>query len=98
MKTLDEIKKILEKHKEELKERYGVKEIGVFGSYVSGKQRERRSDLDVLVEFEKRIDFFVFLDLKDELESLLNLKVDLVMKNALKPKIGERILKEVLYV
>ena len=97
MKTLDEIKDTLEKHKEKLKEIYGVKEIGIFGSYISGKQR-KQGDIDILVEFEKEIDFFVFLDLKDELENLLNLKVDLVMKSALKPGIGEQILKEVLYV
>lgn len=97
MKTLDEIKRILEKHREELRKTYGVKEIGIFGSYISGKQR-RRSDIDILVEFEKDIDFFVFLDLKDALESLLNHKIDLVMKSALKPGIGEQILKEVLYV
>jgi len=50
MKTLEEIKKILRQHKTELKEKYGVKEIGIFGSYVRGEQK-KKSDIDILVEF-----------------------------------------------
>jgi predicted nucleotidyltransferase len=50
MKTLEEIKKILKQHKRELKEKYGVKEIGIFGSYVRGEQK-KKSDIDILVEF-----------------------------------------------
>ncbi|MDI6603308.1 MAG: nucleotidyltransferase family protein, partial [Patescibacteria group bacterium] len=50
--TSDEIKQILTEHKEELKEKYGVKEIGIFGSYVRKEQKEE-SDLDILVEFEE---------------------------------------------
>ena len=95
--NLERIESILKEHKEELKEKYQVKEIGIFGSYVTGKQR-KRSDVDILVEFENPIDFFVYLDLKDEVEQLLDIKVDLVMKRALKPKIGERILEETIYV
>ena len=52
MKTLEEIKKILREHKEELKRRFGVKEIGIFGSYVRNEQTEV-SDIDILVDFEK---------------------------------------------
>jgi len=50
-KSLDEIKEILKKHEKELKEKYGVKEIGIFGSYLRGEAKEE-SDLDILVEFE----------------------------------------------
>ena len=50
MKTLDEIKDALAQHKEELRQKYKVQEIGVFGSYVKGGQR-KRSDVDILVEF-----------------------------------------------
>ena len=95
--NFDRIMMILNEHKEELKEKFGIREIGIFGSFARGEQREK-SDVDVLVEFEKPIDFFTYLDLKDEIERLLGKKLDLVMKKTLKPKIGERILQEVIYV
>ncbi len=50
-KSLDEIKKILKKHEKELKEKYGVMKIGIFGSYLKGYAKEE-SDLDILVEFD----------------------------------------------
>jgi predicted nucleotidyltransferase len=96
MKHVDTVKAILAGHKEELRERFSVKDIGVFGSYVKGKQHER-SDIDVLVEFEKPVGLFDFMALEEYLSSLLGAKVDLVSKKALKPKIGERILSEVIY-
>lgn len=97
MKTLEKIKNILAEHQEELKEKYKVKEIGIFGSFVKGKQR-KRSDIDILVEFEEPIGLFDFMDLEDYLGKLLEAKVDLVSKRALKPRIGENILKEVVYL
>lgn len=97
MKTLKEIREILEKHKEELKQKYFIKEIGIFGSYVRDEQRED-SDIDILVEFEKPIDFFIFLELEEVLTELLGTKVELVMKRAIKPHLGKFILKEVQYV
>ncbi len=96
MKHVDTVKAILAGHKGELRERFSVKNIGVFGSYVKGKQH-RRSDIDVLVEFEKPVGLFDFMALEEYLSSLLGAKVDLVSKKALKPKIGERILSEVIY-
>ena len=96
-KSLDEIKEIIEKHKEELKEKYGVKEIGIFGSFVRGEAKED-SDVDILVEFEKPIGFFKFLELEEYLSNLIGKKVDLVSKKALKPHIGKYILEEVVTV
>jgi len=93
--TLNEIKDILVVHKEELKRKYGVSEIGIFGSYIRNKQDEN-SDVDILVEFEKAIDLFTFINLKYFLSDLLGTNVDLVMKKSLKPKIGQRILNEVV--
>ena len=49
-KSLDEIKEIIRKHKKELREKYNVKEIGIFGSIVRGEAKEG-SDVDILVEF-----------------------------------------------
>lgn len=80
-----------------LETRYGVKRLGLFGSYVRGQQR-RKSDIDLLVSFTHDIDLFEFLDLREFLEDRLRHKVDLVMESALKPAIGRRILAEVEYV
>jgi len=96
MKNLDEIMDVLKRQKGELKERFKVKDIGVFGSYVKEEQR-RGSDIDVVVEFEEPIGLFEFIRLETHLSNLLGVKVDLVSKKALKPKIGEHVLKEVVY-
>ena len=95
--NLESIIRILKEHENVLKEKYGLKSIGIFGSYVRGEQRAD-SDLDVLVEFERAIDFFEFLDLEEYLSNLLKVKVDLVLKKTLKPGIAEKALKEVIYV
>ncbi|OGW36766.1 MAG: nucleotidyltransferase [Nitrospirae bacterium RBG_13_39_12] len=97
MKTLEEIIKIIELNKDELRRKYAVKEIGVFGSFVREEQKIF-SDVDILIEPEKPIGLFEFVGLKNYLSDLLEIKVDLVMKRALKPRIGKRILKEVVYV
>ncbi len=76
---------------------YGVKRIGVFGSFVRSTQN-RKSDIDVLIEFkEGKKTFDSYMDLKFFLEKLFNRKVDLVIKDALKPRIKPYILKEVTY-
>ena len=69
----------------------------LFGSYVRDKQR-KKSDIDILVAFNRDIDLFDFLDLREYLESRLHAKVNLVMESVLKPAIGKRILSEVEYV
>ncbi|MEN8265322.1 MAG: nucleotidyltransferase family protein [Nitrospirota bacterium] len=97
MKDIEELKKILQEHKDELENEYGVTEIGVFGSY-SKKQETKTSDLDILIDFQKAVDLLTFVHLKNYLSDILKINVDLVMKKALKPKIGERILKEVVYI
>jgi uncharacterized protein len=80
----------------ELRDRYGVISLGVFGSYVRGEQTPD-SDLDLLVEFDHRpLTLLQFIALEYELSDELQIKVDLVEKSVLKPKIGERILQEVL--
>ncbi len=97
MKDIEELKKILQEHKHELESEYGVTELGVFGSY-SKNQETKESDLDILIDFQKAVDLLTFVHLKNYLSELLKINVDLVMKKALKPKIGERILKEVVYI
>jgi uncharacterized protein len=92
-----EIIKIIKSSKPEMESRFGVKQLGLFGSCVRERQR-KKSDIDILVTFNRDIDLFDFLDLREYLESRLNAKVDLVMASALKPAIGKRILAEVEYV
>ncbi len=97
MKKLEELRTILQYHKEDLKDEYAVNEIGIFGSYTKEEQIET-SDIDILVDFQKAIDLLTFVHLKNHLSKLLNVNVDLVMKRALKPNIGQRILKDVIYI
>jgi hypothetical protein len=97
MKTLEEIKQWLVQHKSVLQEQYKVRELGVFGSYVRKEQTET-SDVDVLVEFSETPSLLKFVNLENYLSDNLGVKVDLVHKGGLKPRIGERILAEVVYL
>ncbi len=97
MKSLEEIEEIIKSHKKELAERFKVKEIGIFGSFVRKEQR-KRSDIDILVDFYEPIGLFEFMDLEEYIHNIIGAKVDLVSKKALKPRIGEHILKEMVYV
>jgi len=91
------ILRTLEKHKKELQQQYKIKELGIFGSYVRGEQK-RRSDIDILVEFDEVPDLFTFLELEGYLNRLLNIKVDLVRKKALRSQLKDRILNEVEFL
>ncbi len=97
MKEVEKIMKKLKENKPILREKYNVKTLGVFGSYIRGEQK-KKSDVDILVEFEKPLGLLEFVGLELQLSKLLGKKVDLVMKSALKPKIGKHILEEVQYV
>jgi len=96
MKNLNEIKKLLVYHKQRLKDKYHVKNIGLFGSIVRG-DRTLTSDVDILVEFEGQIGLD-FVILADELEEILGIKVDLVTPNAIKPGMFEYIKQDLVYV
>ena len=80
-----------------VKEQYGVETLEVFGSFVRADENEK-SDLDLLVTFSKTPGLFSFIALANHLTDTLGIKVDLVMKEALKPAIGERILSETVTV
>ena len=94
MKT--DLEKIISKLKQELPKietKYHVSTLEIFGSYVRNEQKSN-SDIDILVTFTKAPSLFKFIELEDYLSEVLGIKVDLVMKNALKPNIGKRILSE----
>jgi predicted nucleotidyltransferase len=93
-KSSDAILKIIEASRETLK-RFGVRSLGLFGSAARGEATES-SDLDFLVELETK-SFDAYMDLKEFLEELFGSNVDLVMKDALKSRLKEPILKETIY-
>ena len=97
MKSVEEIKEIIKDYKEFLRQKYGVKEIGIFGSFIRGEAKEG-SDIDILVEFDRSLGLLKFINLENYLSDLLDVKVDLVMKSALKPRIGKHILREIVYL
>jgi len=98
MKDTYEIKEKLRAYKPIIKERFKVKNIGIFGSFARGEQT-LKSDIDILVEFDKEGKTFRnYMELKYFLEDLLGLEVDLVMIGAIKDELKETILKEVQYV
>jgi len=93
----EKIKKKISTQLPFLKKRYHVKRIGIFGSVVRGEQKEE-SDIDIVVELESPIGFFEFIRMEIFLSKILQKKVDLVSKGAIKPIIKDEILKEIIYV
>ncbi len=91
---LAQLKKLIQKEKKTLEEKYCVSAIYVFGSVATGKA-SKKSDVDLLIEFSsKSVGLFEFADLKFFLESLLKVKVDLVTRAAIKERMMARIEKE----
>ncbi len=87
----------LNKHKDELREKYGVIKIGLFGSYAFDEGNED-SDIDIAVEIEKsKKNIHTFFSLKRELESALGKNVDLGIESSLKPLVKKQIEKEIIY-
>jgi len=97
VRNIDEARAILKEHKAEVVQKYRVRKIGIFGSYVRGEQN-KRSDIDILVSFSGIPDVFQYMELEDYLRSLLHRKVDLVRKEAIRPELKKRILREAIYV
>ena len=96
MTSLAEIHHTLTSNKQRLIDKYGLSVMAIFGSYGRGQQTEN-SDIDILVEFNKPIGV-EFIDLADELEKLLKIKVDLVSKKGVKPQYLKQIEPDLNYV
>lgn len=88
---------VLKEYLPELYRQYPVCKIGVFGSFARG-EASADSDIDLLIDFSKPVNLLSFVDIKLDLENLLQRKVDLVTVNALKPRIKDKILNEVVYL
>ena len=97
MKKIEQIKKMITSHKDILKTKFNVKEIGIFGSYVNGNFN-KESDVDILVEFTKPVGLIEFIKLEEYLQDLLGIKVDLVLRDGIKPALRSNILKQAVYV
>ena len=94
-KDLEKILTTLRSLKPYLAKTYNVKEIEVFGSFIRSEQR-KKSDLDLLVTFSETPGLIEFIRLENYLSDMLGIKVDLVMKDSLKPRLREYILNEVV--
>ena len=94
--TLSKILELLERNRDKVN-LYGVKNIGVFGSYAK-KNQISSSDIDFIVEFkEGEKNFDNYMGLKILLEDLFQLKIDLVIKENIKPALKQNILSSVVY-
>ena len=99
MKDLTELKGLLHDQEPYLAEKYGVRVIGVFGSYVRNEQQPE-SDLDVLIELDRppKISLIGLVELEQYLSEVLGVRVDIAIRKNLKKRMGERILREVIPV
>ena len=95
--SLEEIKEIIERHRPELKRRFHVEKIGVFGSYARGDQK-KGSDVDFLVSFDKAINYIELAGLKIYIEEITGLESDVVPFHNLRPEFRENVYKEVIYI
>ncbi|MFH1325070.1 MAG: nucleotidyltransferase family protein [Nanoarchaeota archaeon] len=97
MKRLKQIQALLASSKGELKKKYKVRELGIFGSYARGQQK-KSSDVDILVKFNPKATLFDFVGLGNYLEEKLKIKVDVVSEGGIRPELKNNILKEVVKV
>ena len=99
MKSKNDVINEIKKLKSDLQSKFDVEQIGIFGSFVYNKQT-KDSDLDILIELKKdsRMSLLGLSIFEDWLSDILEIKVDLVLKSTLKPRIGKKILDEVVYL
>lgn len=94
---VERIRQALKRHMAALQKDYHVQSLGIFGSYVR-QEHDSASDLDVLVTFSEPPTLLEYVALENRLSDLLGIPVDLVMRDALRPRLGQRILEEVVAV
>lgn len=96
-RTLEEIIEAIKKRKTVLEEKYKVKEIAIFGSYVRGEQTEK-SDVDIFVDFYDLPDVFNLLKLERSLRGTLRCKVDVIRKGAIRKELRDQIMSEAIKI
>lgn len=98
MKTAEEVLEILREFKRTQGEKYGIEQIGLFGSFARGEQNEN-SDIDVCMTYRKAIDFFTLQDINESLEHLFNKKVDLLtLHRNMRPYFRQKLDNDAIYV
>ncbi|HTR30794.1 MAG TPA: nucleotidyltransferase family protein [Puia sp.] len=97
MYTTNQILAILKEKKEYLQNKYPISELGIFGSYARGDFNEK-SDIDILVDFNKRIDGFEYIRLAHDLEDTFKQKVDVVSRRGIKPQYLPYVEKSLIHV
>ena len=97
MKKLKQIQNILASSKPELRKKYKVRELGIFGSYSRGQQK-KKSDVDILVRFSPNASLFDFIGLGNYLEEKLKIKVDVVSERGIRPELKSSIVKDVVRI
>jgi predicted nucleotidyltransferase len=93
--TIEELRARLAALLPEFRGRYPIRTVGIFGSWARGEQTAH-SDVDLLVEFGAPVGLFAVVALEEELSARLGISVDLVTPAALKPRISERVHRELL--
>lgn len=98
MKTTEEVLEILREFKRTQGEKYGIEQIGLFGSFARGEQNEN-SDIDVCMTYRKAIDFFILQDINESLEHIFNQKVDLLtLHRNMRPYFRQKLDNDAIYV
>lgn len=97
MKNFKAIKNAILIYKTELREKYGVKEIGVFGSYARDEQK-KKSDVDIVVELEEPVSLLKLVGLENFLSEIVGIKVDVIPRIDIRHELKDRILKEAIYI
>jgi len=96
--SFEAIRNFLHENKEMIKQKFAIEKIGIFGSFITGKEKTS-SDIDILIEFESdRTTFKNYMGLKFYLEDHFHRKVDLIIIENIKPLLRESILREAVYV
>jgi uncharacterized protein len=94
---IDEIKNSISEKKELLRSKYKIDDIGIFGSYARGEERNN-SDVDILVNFSEPIGLLKLINMENYLSELLGAKADVVIKSDLRDELRDQIIKETMFV
>ena len=97
MRKLKQIQSILASSKAELRKRYKVRELSIFGSYSRGEQK-KTSDVDILVKLNPNATLFDFVGLGNYLEEKLKIKVDVVSERGIRPELKSSIVRDVVRI
>ena len=95
--SIDEIRDIIDLHRITLQNRYHIKRIGIFGS-AARDELALSSDVDILVEFDKPVGYFLLSHLQDEISTILGRNVDLTTSGAIHPFLHDSIMRDLIYV